>query len=199
MANSSYRPIQKAVQVVFLLDLYIQVVQVCTALRRIYRRESYMSLVQLAVRRIRCMAVHTLRKVCQPYTFSFAGYTEGIMNCFRCSGERIEFRKTIMQNGQVSIGAYCLKCKRLATKETCIPKRRFSERQIAEMAIEHDYSRHDNVCSVRGCGRRDVEWHHFAPRSLFNGSADDWPAGWLCGKHHREWHERTKTGSFARH
>ena len=32
-----------------------------------------MSLVQLAVRRIRCMAVHTLRKVCQPYTFSFTG------------------------------------------------------------------------------------------------------------------------------
>ena len=73
MANSSYRPVQKAVQGVFLVDLYIQVVQVCTALRRIYRRESYMSLVQLAVQRIRCMAVHTLRKVCQPYTFSFTG------------------------------------------------------------------------------------------------------------------------------
>lgn len=71
MASSSYRPIQKAVHGVFLVDLYIQVVQVCTALRRIYRRESYMSLVQLAVQRIRCMAVHTLRKVCQPYTSRF--------------------------------------------------------------------------------------------------------------------------------
>lgn len=119
------------------------------------------------------------------------------MECFRCGGTRIEFRKTIMQNGQTSIGAYCLQCNRLATKETCIPKRRFTDGQIANMAIEHDYSQHDNVCCVKGCNRHDVEWHHFAPRSLFSQEADDWPGGWLCAKHHREWHERTRTGAFS--
>lgn len=197
IANHSYRPIYKAVQGGILADLYIQVVQVCTALIAIYRRESYTSLVQLAVQRISYTGVHTLIKVCHLYTSRFTEDKTHAMECFRCSGQRIEFRKTIMQNGQLSIGAYCLTCNRLATKETCIPKRRFTERQIQEMTIEHDYSRHDNVCCVKGCGRHDVEWHHFAPKGLFAQAADDWPGGWLCNKHHREWHERTKTGAFT--
>lgn len=114
------------------------------------------------------------------------------MECFRCGGTRIEFRKTIMQNGQTSIGAYCLQCNRLATKETCIPKRRFTDGQIANMAIEHDYSQHDNVCCVKGCNRHDVEWHHFAPRYLFGDAADNWPVGPLCVLHHRMWHAALK-------
>ena len=195
--NRGLRPVQKAVQGVFLAYLYIQVIQVCTACAAIYCRASYTSLIQLSVQRISCTAVHTLRKVCQPYTSRLLRYKGDVVNCFRCGGTRIEFRRTIMQNGQTSIGAYCLQCNRLATKETCIPKRRFSAGQIADMVIEHDYSQHDNVCCVKGCTRHDVEWHHFAPRGLFNQEADDWPGGWLCAKHHREWHERTKTGAFS--
>lgn len=78
MINHSYRPVYKAVQGVFLTDLYIQVVQVCTALLGIYRRDTYTSLVQLTVQRISYMAVHTLIKVCQPYTSSFTGVNMAI-------------------------------------------------------------------------------------------------------------------------
>lgn len=72
MTKSPFRPVQKAVQGVFLADLYIQLVKVCTACAAIYRRETYMSLVQLTVQRISCTGVHTLRKVCHPYTSSFS-------------------------------------------------------------------------------------------------------------------------------
>lgn len=69
--NQRRRAVQKAVQGVFLVDLYVQLVKVCTACAAIYRRETFTSLIQLRVQRISCTAVHTLRKVCQPYTSRF--------------------------------------------------------------------------------------------------------------------------------
>lgn len=73
MINHSYRPEWKAVQGVFFTYLYIQVVQVCTACGAIYCRETYTRLIQLAVQRISCTGVHTLIKVCAPYTSRFTG------------------------------------------------------------------------------------------------------------------------------
>lgn len=71
ITNHSYRPVYKAVQGGIFADLYIQVVQVCTALIAIYRRETCTSLVQLAVQRISYTGVHTLIKVCHLYTSRF--------------------------------------------------------------------------------------------------------------------------------
>lgn len=50
----------------------------------------------------------------------------------------------------------------------------------------------DHTCSVLGCQRTDVEWHHFAPRNVFH-DADNWPYMPLCVSHHRQWH-RTMDG-----
>ncbi len=119
------------------------------------------------------------------------------MQCFRCGSTGVDFRKTIMQNGEIHIAAYCLACGRIATKDAYIPKKRFTAAHIASMTIENDYSDGDLVCCVDGCSNSDVEWHHFAPRGLFGDTAEKWPKGWVCRKHHREWHERTRTGAFA--
>lgn len=73
MANRSYRPVCRPVQRVFLVDLYIQVVQLCIAYFAIYRRDTCTSLIQLSVQRISYTGVHTLRKVCHLYTFRFTG------------------------------------------------------------------------------------------------------------------------------
>ena len=41
------------------------------------------------------------------------------------------------------------------------------------------------------CGQQGAELHHYAPQHLFD-NADDWPKGYLCVKHHREWHDKIK-------
>lgn len=66
--KSPVRPVQKAVQGVFLPDLYVQLVKVCTACAAIYRRETCTRLVQLTIQRASCTGVHTLIKVCHLYT-----------------------------------------------------------------------------------------------------------------------------------
>lgn len=58
-----------------------------------------------------------------------------------------------------------------------------------------DLSKTAEPCAVRGCHNIGTEYHHFAPRHLFD-NADDWPTAWLCKIHHREWHEKTMTGSY---
>jgi 5-methylcytosine-specific restriction endonuclease McrA len=73
MTKTALRPVQKAVQGVFLRDLYIQVIQLCTACIAIYRRETCTSLIQLTVQRVSCTGVHTLIKVCHLYTSTFVG------------------------------------------------------------------------------------------------------------------------------
>lgn len=37
---------------------------------------------------------------------------------------------------------------------------------------------------------RKCEFHHYAPRHLFD-DADTWATGYLCVKCHQEWHKRT--------
>ena len=48
----------------------------------------------------------------------------------------------------------------------------------------------DSICQVKGCGRTDIELHHFAPRSLFP-DADNWPCLPLCVRCHKRWHDVT--------
>lgn len=64
----SHKRIQKALQGVFLTDLYVKVVKVCTACARIYCRETCTRLVKLSVQRRKLNGVYTLRKGVSPYT-----------------------------------------------------------------------------------------------------------------------------------
>jgi hypothetical protein len=45
-------------------------------------------------------------------------------------------------------------------------------------------------CIVHGCESDEVELNHFAPRAIFGQDAENWPTGYLCVRHHREWGER---------
>jgi len=51
-------------------------------------------------------------------------------------------------------------------------------------------------CAYRGCTNEGSEYHHYAPRHLFE-DADQWPAGPLCHFHHDQWHKLTQTGSYT--
>ena len=57
---------------------------------------------------------------------------------------------------------------------------------IEEIPIERDLI--GGTCER--CGAPGVELHHWAPRVVFVGDADDWPTGDLCPPCHVEWHER---------
>lgn len=40
------------------------------------------------------------------------------------------------------------------------------------------------------CGNRHAEQHHWAPKEIFKGEANDWPTDYLCKKCHDEWHQK---------
>lgn len=94
----------------------------------------------------------------------------------------------IKANGVISFRARCLGCGRMTTelKKSDIP--RLIDRGIRYAFTRETYAKADNhLCQVKGCGRTDIEWHHFAPRNMFP-DADDWPYLPLCRTHHRLWH-----------
>lgn len=61
--------------------------------------------------------------------------------------------------------------------------------------VKRNHARADDI--TRSCARcgstGPVEYHHFAPWSLFE-DANDWPTAFLCPPCHREWHQRTGLG-----
>jgi hypothetical protein len=48
-------------------------------------------------------------------------------------------------------------------------------------------------CGQWECG---VEFHHWAPRAIFE-DADHWPGSWLCKSCHNEWHKKMNGGADA--
>lgn len=50
-------------------------------------------------------------------------------------------------------------------------------------------------CEVRGCTNIGTECHHWAPQSIWGGTANDWPMSLLCRDHHLEWHKRAKVAT----
>lgn len=114
--------------------------------------------------------------------------------CPFCGGDLILWRQR-NANGAEVIVSRCCKCDRIPnSKQPFLPKADYPHWQ--EFPLYQDNTQFSEPCAVRGCNRRDTELHHFAPRHLFN-NADDWTTAYLCSVHHREWHEKTKTGSFA--
>ncbi len=52
-------------------------------------------------------------------------------------------------------------------------------------------------CSVHDCTENGAQLHHFAPTGIFGPEADRWPVGFLCRRHHAEWHRRVTPGMLA--
>lgn len=62
------------------------------------------------------------------------------------------------------------------------------ERIKANLPILYDYRPQSQVCAYIGCTRTDTQYHHFAPRHLFD-DAENWPGDYLCSEHHALWHQ----------
>jgi hypothetical protein len=45
------------------------------------------------------------------------------------------------------------------------------------------------VCRFQGCGSKQVQMHHWAPKMVFGWRADAYGTLPLCKDHHDEWHD----------
>jgi hypothetical protein len=61
---------------------------------------------------------------------------------------------------------------------------------IRKLPISEDYAGLYGRCIVKGCTSDEVQLNHFGPQAIFGEEADNWPTGYLCVTHHREWGER---------
>lgn len=116
--------------------------------------------------------------------------------CPHCGGDIVLYRQ-INGNGAQVIVARCCKCDRIPNrKQPFLPKADYPHWE--SFPLYQDNMKHSEPCAVRGCDRRDTEYHHFAPRALFGAEADDYPGAYLCQEHHDKWHKVTKTGKFTK-
>lgn len=116
------------------------------------------------------------------------------MICPKCKTE-CQIYKQINRSGSVVVVERCPYCKRNpAPQRAFLPK---GEYDVEALPLFVDYSEEAEPCGVRGCENKGVEYHHFAPKHLFE-DADDWVTGWLCKYHHDLWHKKTETGTYLR-
>lgn len=116
--------------------------------------------------------------------------------CPHCGGEPVLWQER-NGNGAHVVTARCHKCNRFVnSRQMYLPK---SEHPNWEKyPLYEDRMQYSQPCAVKGCDRRDTEYHHFAPIALFGMEADDYPGAYLCQYHHDHWHELTKTGKWTR-
>ena len=114
------------------------------------------------------------------------------MICPRC-GTNCEIYKQYNRSGSLVVVERCPECRsNPAPQRAFLPKKDYD---VDNLPLFEDYTKEAERCGVKGCENIGVEYHHYAPRHLFD-NADDWAVGWLCREHHREWHEKTQTGSY---
>ena len=106
--------------------------------------------------------------------------------CNRCGGSVIRGR-VIAANGAVQVKDLCQLCGRNAGGNgISIPHSQVPD--LDSLPILGDYTQNNNPCQVRGCQGKGTEYHHWAPRFLFPDDSELWPGGYLCRRHHAEWH-----------
>lgn len=108
--------------------------------------------------------------------------------CVKCESTTGYLGRYIKANGYVAIRWVCDWCEGYTTAGdlpyTVLP----DGVHVDELPLRID-NRGDNspLCAV--CDSRGVEYHHWAPFSIF----PDWghvPGVYLCPMHHQEWHHR---------
>ena len=116
--------------------------------------------------------------------------------CPHCGGDIVIYRQ-INGNGAQVIVARCCKCDRIPNrKQPFLPKAEYPNWE--KYPLYQDNTQYSDPCVVIGCGRRDTEYHHWAPRALFGEDAELYPGAYLCQFHHDHWHEITKTGKWTK-
>ena len=111
------------------------------------------------------------------------------MMCLRCHIEGVVYRQ-VNRNGAKVVVERCPQCRRNTNKKFFLPAKEYDWDSLP-LFVEYD----PQPCAYYGCKEKGTEYHHFAPRHLFD-DADYWPIAYLCIKHHTEWHKRTKTGVY---
>ena len=116
------------------------------------------------------------------------------MICSRCGVETVIYRQVNASGAKVVVER-CPICRTNPRMgQAFLPKKDY---EWDSLPLFDDYSKHAEPCAVKGCANVGTEWNHWMPRHL-SDEADDWPGAWLCAQHHREWHEKTQTGSYAK-
>ena len=119
---------------------------------------------------------------------------EDNMQCPYCSNEVIAY-KYIFRNHKRVVTLRCSSCKKCPdNKQTFISLRFYNNWQSLPL-WKNNSDGYDTPCAVESCKNEGTEYHHFAPRHLFQ-NYHEWPGCYLCVEHHTEWHKSTKTGIY---
>ena len=109
--------------------------------------------------------------------------------CERCqSAQSCKLVRNITASGISQVYWLCLNCNNNTTKgESFIShyKIRNANIDIDKLPVINDYRNGGTPCAV--CGAPGTEYHHWAPRHLFE-NAESWPTSYLCREHHSYWH-----------
>lgn len=114
------------------------------------------------------------------------------MRCKHCNVESVIYRQ-INTSGARVVVERCPKCR--TNPNTNRPFLSVKDYDWFSLPLFEDMSKDAEPCSYKGCKNIGTEYHHFAPRHLFD-DADNWLTGWLCKYHHALWHEKTMTGAY---
>lgn len=106
------------------------------------------------------------------------------VKCSRCqSSSNVLISKIVFANKSEHAIYWCYRCDRGAQGNGFyLPNHKFD---MLKLPIARDYSLESEHCIV--CGKQGAEYHHWAPRHLFE-DAEQWPGDYLCPEHHKEWH-----------
>jgi ssDNA-binding Zn-finger/Zn-ribbon topoisomerase 1 len=114
------------------------------------------------------------------------------MKCPRCGTQSVIYRQ-VNGNGAKVVVERCPDCRYNPNAgKAFLPLKDYDWESLP---LFEDYAAQAHPCEVRGCENVGSEYHHFAPKHLFDNYGD-WHTGYLCREHHAEWHERTNTGSY---
>lgn len=105
-----------------------------------------------------------------------------------CSCCRLTPVVIVARNGVRQLIGVCVRCDRKGNPSK--EMRDLWRGHLDELpVIDDNRERYVTDAACERCGSVDVEYHHWAPRALFD-DADNWPGAYLCPQCHREWHRK---------
>ena len=116
------------------------------------------------------------------------------MNCPHCKYGEVEVYRLTISNGSQVATERCNVCGRVPNRSRpFLPKKDIPN--FESLPLFDDFTADAPACEVLGCQNKGTEYHHYAPRHLFE-DAELWVTGFLCKEHHMLWHKKTRTGSY---
>ena len=113
--------------------------------------------------------------------------------CKKCGANNFNVGRFVASSGTMQFPWYCVKCKHktnlLVKKEVIEKNLKIKSKKINDFYyLGASELKNCDVCGVIG-----AELHHYAPRHIGGDDCDKWTTGYLCTKHHKEWHEMIQT------